>query len=114
VELLRDGSDEGRAEASGALWFLGLGNDTNQAAIVEAGGIPPLIELLRGGSDKGRAEAAYALGSLSINVDIQATMVAAGVIPLLVNLLRSGSDKGRVEASCVFLRSVAIPTGQLL
>jgi hypothetical protein len=49
VELLRDGSDEGRAKAAWALMNLASRNDANKVAVVAAGAIPPLVEVLRDG-----------------------------------------------------------------
>jgi vacuolar protein 8 len=55
VELLRDGSLEGRANAAAALYIHTFCNDATTATIVAAGALPPLVELLRGGLVAGRA-----------------------------------------------------------
>jgi hypothetical protein len=70
VELLSSGSDEGRAEAAGALWNLAVVNNANREAVLAAGALPPLVDLLIVGSDKGRAYAAGALGDLSNGTDV--------------------------------------------
>jgi vacuolar protein 8 len=92
VELLRGGSDEGRAEAAEALWILAYSDDDNDA-------VTPLVELLSGGSDEGRAEAARALGNLAYDDDIAVVVVAAGAIPPLVELLSGSSDNGMAIAA---------------
>ena len=66
VELLRGGSDNGRAKAAEALWNFAAGNAADRAAVVEAGALPPLVELLRLGSDEqGSKNAAGALRKLA-------------------------------------------------
>jgi hypothetical protein len=59
VELLRGGSDNGRAPAAGALKNLAVADDAITAAV---GAVPPMVELLRdAGSAEGRSNAAMAL-----------------------------------------------------
>jgi hypothetical protein len=45
VDLLRDGSDEGKVQAAGALCNLAAGEDAIEAAVVAAGALPHLVEL---------------------------------------------------------------------
>jgi len=95
VELLRGGSDEGRAEAAEALWVLvAYSHDDNDAVI-------PLVELLRGGLNEYRAEAFEMLVELlrGGTYVIKEAVAAAGAIPLLVELLRGGSDEGNAMAA---------------
>jgi hypothetical protein len=63
--VLRSGSDDGKANAAGALGNLGSGGDAIRAAVVESGAIPLLFNLLRGGSDEGKANAAGTLEILN-------------------------------------------------
>ena len=46
-------------------WLLSAGNADNCIAIVQAGGIPPLIQLLKTGSGEGTVDAVDALGNLA-------------------------------------------------
>ena len=57
VALVRDGTDEQKANAARALAMLAFGNDANRVSIVDAGGIAQLVELVRDGTaevDRGR------------------------------------------------------------
>jgi hypothetical protein len=92
VQLLRNGSEEGRAEAAGALRNLACANAKD---IVATGAIPELVELLRDGSDEGKVKATGTLGNLgSFSIDAKRAIVAAGAIRLLMDLARVGSKKG--------------------
>eukprot|EP00242_Pyramimonas_sp_CCMP2087_P004256 CAMPEP_0198199388 /NCGR_PEP_ID=MMETSP1445-20131203/2702_1 /TAXON_ID=36898 /ORGANISM="Pyramimonas sp., Strain CCMP2087" /LENGTH=287 /DNA_ID=CAMNT_0043869227 /DNA_START=197 /DNA_END=1056 /DNA_ORIENTATION=+ len=64
VGLLRDGSDQGKADAAGVLGAFIEKNLANKAAVLREGGLPPLVEMLRGGTDKGQRNAAWALNEL--------------------------------------------------
>jgi hypothetical protein len=83
LELLRGGSDEGRAGVAWALANLTINDAANKVAIVLSGAIPLLTEVLHGGSDEGRAGAAIALGNLaSASNTNKVAIAAAGAIPL--------------------------------
>ena len=94
VELLRGGSDEGRAEAAEALWVLADSDDDNHA-------VTPLVELLRGGLDECRAEASEMLVELLCRgTDVMKEAVAAaGAMPSAggasAQQLGGGQGKGR-------------------
>ena len=90
VELLRDGSAEGKLEAAAALGNLAC-NDDNQVLIAEAHGVPPLVDLLRAGSVEDQRQAARALHNISYNNDGNAIAIAAAVgLDALVQLARNG------------------------
>ncbi|CAL1142550.1 unnamed protein product, partial [Cladocopium goreaui] len=74
-------------------------NDQNEAAIVAAGGIPPLIALVTSGSDSAKENAVYALANLAWNDENKAAIAAAGGIPPLVALITSGSDSAKKYAA---------------
>ena len=62
VALVRDGTDEQKANAADALQNLACNNDANRVAIADAGGIAPLVALMvRDGTDEQKANAADAL-----------------------------------------------------
>ena len=87
VVLMKNGSDEVRTEAAGAIWTLSEGNPANKVSIASAGGIPPLVQLLATGDERGIGHAKRALAALGLeNVDNQAQITA-----LLVGLLGSGT-----------------------
>ena len=64
----------------------------SQVAIVQKGGIQPLIELLAG-SVKARESAVQALRNLSSNEENQEPMAREGAVPPLVEMLKSGIGK---------------------
>jgi len=77
----------------------------NRAAVVEEGGLAPLLNLLNNSSLKGRTEAAAALGALAVEgTDFEPTgepppayagpIVEAGAVPALVILLAGGVGEG--------------------
>jgi hypothetical protein len=69
ISLLRDGTDNGKYRAAGALGSLaGHGDATIAGRIVDAGGIAALLSLLCDGTDEGKDRAAGALGSLAEDV----------------------------------------------
>ena len=62
VALMRDGSPQAQIEATYALYFLAAQNTENQAAIVQANAIGPLLELARGGNAEAQGD--YGPGAL--------------------------------------------------
>ena len=87
VALVRDGTDEQKANAALALQNL-AGNDDNKVAIAKAGGIPPLVALVRDGTADQKHYATAALSFLAANADNQVAIAKAGGIPPLVALVR--------------------------
>ena len=88
VELLRDGSVEGKRSAARVLCHL-TSNDAARVAIAEAGGIPLLVDLLRSGNTP--LSAAAALRYLAHNNDANAVAIALAVgLEALVELARGG------------------------
>ena len=99
VELLRDGSANGKLWTAGALGNLAR-DAANRDLIAEAGGITPLVELLRDGRVEAKAEAARALWNLACDNGANKVAIAeAGGIPLLVELLRDGFADARRSAA---------------
>lgn len=105
VALVRDGSEEQKTIASGALWNLAVNdNQSVRAAIAEAGAIPPLIALVRNGVGKQREYGAGTLRHLAREGDAmseanQLTIAQAGGIPPLVALVRDGTEDEKARAA---------------
>ena len=59
VAVLKVGSNDAQANASGALAAIAVKKPEHQQAIVEAGGIPPLVSLLRMGGCKVQEEVRF-------------------------------------------------------
>ena len=76
VALVRDGTEEQKEDAAGALWHL-ASDDDNQIAIAKAGGIPPLVALVRDGNEEQKEEAAGALECLAENDDNEVLIAKA-------------------------------------
>ena len=91
VALLRNGAADGQEQVAGVeLPRRPRGNAANQAAIREAGGIPPLVALLTQGPNGGSA-AVEALRNLAYNNPAnKVAIVAAGAVGPLVALVRAG------------------------
>ena len=66
IDLVKDGTDEQKEYAAGALMNLAWNNDTNRKLIADAGGITPLIDLVKDGTDKQKEYAAGALMNLAM------------------------------------------------
>ena len=91
VELVRDGSAEGKQRAMRALGKLARYNAANKVLIAEAGGVPPFVELLRDGSSNANWWAATTLRQLADDNDANAVAIAVTVgLEALVELARSG------------------------
>ena len=77
--------------AAEAVESLSEGNEANQIAISEAGGIHPLVIMLGSASNVMQATAAGALGALSMkNADNQAAVARTGAIAPLAALVKEG------------------------
>jgi Armadillo/beta-catenin-like repeat len=101
IAMLRDGTDEAKGHAAGALRKLALEQHSHyKVAIACAGGIPPLIALLRDGNDKAKERAAGALANLSVgNADNRDAIVCAFGVPALIALLRDGTNRAKENAA---------------
>eukprot|EP00899_Mesostigma_viride_P001001 jgi/Mesvir1/10901/Mv08610-RA.1 len=87
VQLLEDGTPDGRAAAAGTLQFL-ASDAKNTLLIAWAGAITSLVDQVATGTPQGRAHAARALRNLCVgNGDNRNAIVTAGGIPPLVDLL---------------------------
>ena len=101
VRALREGDDAAKAEAARRLGTIAW-STLNQAAIAEAGGIPPLVELLRDGNAEGKLQAAWALAKLALDNAANRVLIAeAGGIAPLVELLRDDRERAKVSAAWV-------------
>ena len=80
--MARDGSEDAKVNAAGALVGLAL-NDDNCRAIAAAGGIPVLVSMARDGREDAKLYAVWALGNLAMDdEDNRSAITAAGGIPV--------------------------------
>ena len=116
-DLFGDDDDGGykRAMLGGqymAAWLLGIlaCDDAKCTAIVDAGGIPPLVALARSGAADGQQSAAWALGTLAYNNHAnKVAIVAAGAVDPLYALVRAGGHlRDAAEAALAVLDVAAI------
>lgn len=96
ITTIRLGVQEQAAEA---LCDLANGDSGMQDAIIEAGGVPPLLVLVNTGSAIAQEHAARALWYLSSCIDNQQGIVDEGCIPALVALVRNGSPNAQEVAA---------------
>ena len=82
-------------QSSAALADLAHDNHDMQDAIIEAGGVPPLLAFIRSGTLVGQEHAARAIWHLAEQIDNQQVHVDSNAIPDLVMLLKSGSPKAQ-------------------
>ncbi|CAG9463857.1 unnamed protein product [Pedinophyceae sp. YPF-701] len=100
VALLKEGSDDSRIAAAGAIMNLAT-NAGIRASIIAAGAIMPLVALLKSKIPAaGKADAEQALCNLVMDPNADKDMTKdPTVVQVLVNLLEDGSSKGRELAS---------------
>ena len=81
--MARDGSEDAKVNAAGALVGLAL-NDDNCRAIAAAGGIPVLVSMARDGREDAKLYAVWALGNLAMDDEDNRSgaITAAGGIPV--------------------------------
>jgi len=94
VNAAAAGSQEQAAAALGNL----ARDETICNAIVEAGGVKPLVALATNGATRGQEQAAWALSSLAEYAASKVAIVAAGAVEALSALLANGSDVGKSNA----------------
>ncbi|KAL3688296.1 hypothetical protein R1sor_014605 [Riccia sorocarpa] len=70
--------------------LMSQGSSAYSAAIINAGGVYPLVDLLRKGTAEARAAALAVLYNLSMNEENHSVILAAGATPALVDLIRRG------------------------
>jgi len=86
---LRMGTSDQKTDAALVLGILATASPDNQAAIVRAGAVAPLVSLLRCDKSEARGQAAVALRALaSNNTYNKVAIVRAGAIPALIRLLQ--------------------------
>ena len=86
-------------QAAAALADVAFKNGDMQDAIIEAGGVPPLLSFMRAGSQAGQEHTARAIWHLAEQIDNQDHIVDCGTIPELVTLLKYGSSKAQELAA---------------
>lgn len=104
VAALGAGVDTVTEPAAQELAKLAFGDDAAVVAIVEAGGIAPLVELVRDGSEDAKEAAAWALSNLALNDDNEMAIVEAGAIVPLVELVRGGSEGAKEQAAAALAK----------
>lgn len=113
VNLLVNGSENGKEEAAGGLCALSVTSFNAKVAIAEAGAFAPLVKLLGEGTQTGREAAAGALWRLltmmtESNITISISVKKAAD---LVALLHASSDSGKLSA-CGCIRLAAATTDE--
>ena len=104
VDLLRQGSEDGKANAGGALWYCAYGA-AGSAALREAGAIAPLVELLDGKEGpEAQEEAAGAILALADHEGNRLAITESGGIGWLVLLLGCDNPRARVHAEGALVR----------
>eukprot|EP00930_Biecheleria_cincta_P006071 TRINITY_DN107049_c0_g1_i1.p1 TRINITY_DN107049_c0_g1~~TRINITY_DN107049_c0_g1_i1.p1 ORF type:complete len:647 (-),score=147.47 TRINITY_DN107049_c0_g1_i1:225-2165(-) len=116
LELLRQGSLDEKQRAVFMLRVFAAETVENQAAIVKAGALLPLVELLQHETPTLREEAARALWNLArnnkeINARNQVAISKAGAILPLIHLLEDSEPRVRVVAAAV-LNDLATDNGE--
>ncbi|RLN56728.1 hypothetical protein BBJ28_00020748 [Nothophytophthora sp. Chile5] len=104
VVLVRDGTDWQKANAAEALGRLAAGNDANGIAIVQEGGIAPLVALVQNGVFNPRW---YPVGALASLVRLNDESVHAICAPL-VALVRDGTNWQKANAAEALGRLAAV------
>ena len=94
-----DSKTDAQKWAAGALAALAEGNELNQIAVAEEGGIPPLVEVLRNDAVAPHENATRALWHLSSTPDNQLMIAREGSLPPLVANLSAESDRAKEFAA---------------
>ena len=97
VRVLCEGDDASKAAAAKALGSLAYFPAANKVAIVEAGGISPLVDLLRDGGAEAKGRAARALNNLASNHPTGYRVLTA--LEGLIHVLREGDDASKTVAA---------------
>ena len=74
-------------------------NDEMQDAVIDAGGVQPLLTFMRLGTQLGQEHAARAIWHLAAHRETHAQIVGCGAISELVQLLKTGSAKAQEMAA---------------
>lgn len=107
VHQLQSGTEQQKQEAAYSLSTVHFDNPT---AILEAGGIAPLVALVRNGTtDPQKEAAAHALSNLaSGSPENQLAIALAGGIVPLVTLVRAGTTEIQKEAGALAIATIAL------
>jgi hypothetical protein len=100
IALVHHGSMLEQVCAAGELKTIIFKSGDMKEAVVQQGGIPPLIALLKTGATEGKTNAAGALCYITGNIANRTLVVQGGGIPPLVELLKTGSAEGKTHAAC--------------
>ncbi|KAK9806948.1 hypothetical protein WJX72_008357 [[Myrmecia] bisecta] len=100
VHLLQHGRSEHVADVTSMLWEAIVNNDASKAALVETGGLAPLVYQLQAAADS--CIHANALHTLCvINPANKEAIVAAGGVPVLLELLNEAPKVQSSAADCL-------------
>ncbi len=98
IESMRRGSEEEKTAAANELAKRAVNEDT-QAAVREAGGIPPLVSLAKEGTAAQKEAAALALANVAKDAQNKIAIREAGGIPPLVSLTKAGTGAQKEQAA---------------
>ncbi|KAK3278401.1 hypothetical protein CYMTET_13654 [Cymbomonas tetramitiformis] len=102
VEMMQHGSDQGKAEATGALCSFCQITEKVEDAIIESGGHKHLGHMLANGSTRAKEEAISLLKTLALRVAGKVAIAEdPEVIRDIVALLEAGSQKAQCQAAAV-------------
>ena len=93
VALVRNGNDAQKANAAGALAW--LGDDDNKIAIAKAGGIPLLVALWKDGTDMQKGFASRALESIAANCPDNKILIAKAERELVLASITKACERSR-------------------
>ena len=97
-------------QAASALSDLAEGDPILQNAIIDEGGIDPLLSLVRSGTQIAQEYAARAIWYLSTQIDNQNFVVEGGAVMDLVQLLKNGSPKAQYMQQRGWLSLPMVPS----
>ena len=113
INRVRDGTPGESEQAARAIAQLGSCDET-RAAIVNTGGLPPLIELVCGDSPRARLAAAWALAALAVSSEASLAIVREGGVPPLVALVRDGSSAEQEPAASALSEVARVASGTIV
>lgn len=100
VKDLRAAAYEEKERVVHLMDIVAVHQQQNQAALVQAGAIKPLIELCSSGNDGAQIHAASTLATIAAHsIPYQEQIIKGGAIQPLVNLLKQGSNEAMTYAA---------------